>query len=119
LDSDDIYWPNRLHYLTDAIHEKTEDMVVANLYLWRPNKNRKGRISTFVNFGKKNYLINEHTLRKLRTPISVPLAKCYRYEIFMQLPNLQENIAYQDINLYFHLLYKSKTLYYVDKYVGA
>jgi glycosyltransferase involved in cell wall biosynthesis len=32
IDSDDIYWPNRLHFLTDALENGQEDMVVANLY---------------------------------------------------------------------------------------
>jgi hypothetical protein len=108
-----------LHFLTDALENGQEDMVVANLYRWRSKANRKGRISTYINFGKTQYQINKHTLRKLHTPISVPICKCYTNALFHQLPDLKENVPYEDIFLYFTLLHKAKTLHYVDKYVGA
>lgn len=86
------------------------ELIISNYYENKDGKYKKAHVI----FSKTGNVES----KKCHTGRSIPLCKFYKSEVFYKIPNLRENVSYQDQILFHSLLLKTKKVFYIKKCLG-
>ena len=107
-DSDDLLLPNAFKIINKKI--KDADTFAASFYRWNKKTGAKIYITPYISFWPfYSKLVNNKTI-KYYTPILCPQSCVFKKEIFYQLPDLREKIAFQDTIFYYHIIKLSNVI---------
>lgn len=112
-DSDDILLPNAFKIIDNKI--KDADTLVTSFYRWNKKTGLKIYITPYISLWPfYSKLINNKSI-KYYTPILCPQSGIFKKEIFYQLPDLREKIAFQDTILYYNVIKQSNIIRFTRK----
>ncbi len=113
LDSDDQLVTESLNILNDLSKINDDDLLVGSFEKWDGNRTR-GKITPYW-FLLKRTLTSK---QQMNTPFCLPLTFFSKKEVFYQLNNLTEKMAYQDPDYLSQLVKYSKSLTFTKAVVG-
>ena len=113
-----------LSTIAGYFHDESIDMFISDFYIWKMKWRSNGKIIDKLRYqkiifanSKKNFTKRKN-IEKTRTPWSFSLCKFYKKELFYVLPELLENIDYQDCIFFNNAIDMVHSVRYIPRALG-